>query len=720
MQSPDPRETRSTQIMGSTQRPRMVSGPGYGALQMLSMLCCYYTGRTHLGHSGIFPRDSTTSTLSPQEAAIVAAEALQHALINSPVSTANAPIVATATSALLQLSAIFDAKTDASSPRVQDTPRVAAPPRVDPATESVALQTRLATLAINLQQGWANAVMHPITGKSMEYRQLVSDPTTKAAWQLSAANKFGRLAQGVGVQIKGTDTIKFIHADELPNNQQPTYPRFVCTERPHKEEKCHMQMTIRGNLIDYLGDVSVGTAEMETIKILLNRVVSTPGAHFCSADVTNFYLNTPMECHEFVHIPFTLIPEEIIWEYCLHTLVDHKGFVLVRIGKGMYGLLQAGMLANKLLKEQLGPHGYHACEHTPGLWQHNNRPIMFTLIVDDYGIHYEGKQHAHHLIAALKQDYEAVTTDWEGTLFCGITLNWDYKARLVDLLMPGYFEKALREFQHAAPTKAEHQLHCNNELQYGVKLQLTDPIDTKAPLTESSNALLQKITGKILYYARAVDLTMLVTLSALASQQTKGTERTMNDAIKFLNYCATHPNSTIQYTTSDMILQCHLDVLYLSEPKACSRAGDLFYMGSADIGNAALNGAVLASMSIMKPVLSSASEAEIGVLFDNCKKATILRTTLAEMGWLQLATLIQTDNSTACGVANDNIKLQRSRAMDMRFYWVQDRCKQGHFNIFWKPGTTNLANYFTKHHAARHHQLMRPVYLHEDKGSGHR
>jgi hypothetical protein len=221
----------------------------------------------------------------------------------------------------------------------------------------------------------------------MEYRQLISDLTTKAAWLLSAANKFGRLAQGVGGQIKGTDTIKFIRADELPNDWQPTYPRFVCTESPHKEEKCRTQMTVGGNLIDYPGDVSVGTAEMETIKILLNGVVCTQGAHFCSADVTNFYLNTPMECHEFVHIPITLIPEEIIRKYCLHTLVDHKGFVLVRIEKGMYGLLQAGMLANKLLKERLGPHGYHSCDHTPGLWRHNNRPIMFTKIVDDFGIH---------------------------------------------------------------------------------------------------------------------------------------------------------------------------------------------------------------------------------------------------------------------------------------------------------------------------------------------
>jgi hypothetical protein len=206
----------------------------------------------------------------------------------------------------------------------------------------------------------------------MEYRQLISDPTTKAAWQLSAANEFGHLAQGVGGQIKGMDTIKFIHGNELPADRQPTYPRFVCTERPQKEEKFRMRMTVGGNLIDYPGDISIGTAEMETIKILLNGVVSIPGAQFCSADVTNFYLNTPMDRHEFVRIPFNLIPDEIVHEYRLHNLVDSKGFVLTRIEKGMYGLPQAGMLANKLLKERLGLHGYHACEFTPGLWRHDN------------------------------------------------------------------------------------------------------------------------------------------------------------------------------------------------------------------------------------------------------------------------------------------------------------------------------------------------------------
>jgi hypothetical protein len=79
--------------------------------------------------------------------------------------------------------------------------------------------------------------MHPVTGKPMEYRQLITDPSTCIAWKTSAANEFGRLAQGVGGCVKGTDTIHFIPHHEMPASRQATYPRFVCTERPQKQEK---------------------------------------------------------------------------------------------------------------------------------------------------------------------------------------------------------------------------------------------------------------------------------------------------------------------------------------------------------------------------------------------------------------------------------------------------------------------------------------------------
>jgi hypothetical protein len=128
-------------------------------------------------------------------------------------------------------------------------------------------------------------------------------------------------------------------------------------------------------------------------------------------------------------------------------------------------------------------------------------------------------------------------------------------------------------------------------------------------------------------------------------------------------------------------------------------------------------GAILATTSIMQLVLSLASEAEIRALYENTKKAAILHITLEEMGYPQPATPLQTDNSTACGITNNNIKQQRSRAIDMRFYWVRDQVRQGQFNIHWKPGKVNLANCYTKHHSATHHQKVHPLYLHMDSSA---
>jgi hypothetical protein len=203
-------------------------------------------------------------------------------------------------------------------------------------------------------------------------------------------------------------------------------------------------------------------------------------------DITKFYLNTPLDRPEYLCIPVTLIPEEIMCEYKLENIVKN-GNVMARIDKGMYGLLQAGILANKLLKDRLQPHGYQECEHTLGLWRHRSRAPMFSLVVDDFGVQYSKVADAQHLLAALKQNYEAITVDWTGLLFCGITLKWDYKQRIIDLSMPGYVQTALEEFEHPAPNKPEHQPHQHNPIQYGTKSQLTQPVDDSPPLQNTKS-----------------------------------------------------------------------------------------------------------------------------------------------------------------------------------------------------------------------------------------
>ena len=119
----------------------------------------------------------------------------------------------------------------------------------------------------------------------------------------------------------------------------------------------------------------------------------------------------------------------------------------MEIVRGMYGLPQAGVLANQLLRKRLEPHGYYEVEHTPGLWKHESLLIQFTLVVDNFGVKYVGKQNSMHLINSLKEDYE-IETDWNGELYCRITLKWNYEEKYVDAQMPGYTMKQIKKYKH--------------------------------------------------------------------------------------------------------------------------------------------------------------------------------------------------------------------------------------------------------------------------------
>ena len=110
--------------------------------------------------------------------------------------------------------------------------------------------------------------------------------------------------------------------------------------------------------------------------------------------------------------------------------------------------------------------------------------------------------------------------------------------------------------------------------------------------------------------------------------------------------------------------------------------------------------------------MASAAAAEYGALFLNGQAAVLIRTTLIEMHHTQPPTPIQVDNSIAVGIANKSIKQKRSKAVDMRFHWIQDRILQEHSNFFWKPGPTYLEDYHSKHRPTPHHIQVRHTNFH--------
>jgi hypothetical protein len=213
---------------------------------------------------------------------------------------------------------------------------------------------------------------------------------------------------------------------------------------------------------------------------------------------------------------------------------------------------------------------------------------------------------------------------------------------------------------------------------------------------------------------------MLVALGTMASTQSKGTQVTAQVLTQPLNYAAAHPDATVWYTTSDMYLHIHSDASYLSEAKARSRAGGTFFLSSRPPNPSATpsptatpppyNGAIRTISFIMRNIMASVTEAKLGAVFQNARDYAPLRIALEEMGHPQAATPIQTDNACATGIANETIKQRRSKAIDMRFYWIRDRIKQGQIIIHWRAGKDNLADYFTKHHSPAHNKLIRSRY----------
>jgi hypothetical protein len=305
--------------------------------------------------------------------------------------------------------------------------------------------------------------------------------------------------------------------------------------------------------------------------------------------------------------------------------------------------------------------------------------------------------------------------DWEGTCYLGLTINWDYKNHKVHLSMLGYINKALVRFYHTPPDKPQHQPHPHMVPTYGATIQYAKHIDQSPAAIKADQKYIMQVVGVLLYYARAVNSTLLVALSSLASAQVAPTEHTMSLVKCLLDYVATQPKAILMYEKSDMILAIHSDTSYLSKASARSRVRGHFFC-SEESEKPRNNSAVHNISKILKAIMSSTAKAELGALYINACKAVPMRQLLKKMGNKQPKTLIKTDNSTAFGVVTNNIQLQRTMAMDMRFHWLHCRKSQNQFRYYWQPGSNNQANYWTKHHCAAHHiekckEILTPKFI---------
>ena len=157
---------------------------------------------------------------------------------------------------------------------------------------------------------------------------------------------------------------------------------------------------------------------------------------------------------------------------------------------------------------------------------------------------------------------------------------------------------------------------------------------------------------------------------------------------------ATHPHSDIRLYASDMILNVYSDASYLTTPKARSQAGGHFFLGSVPENNKPikLNVPIHSLCSVLKYVASSAAEAESGALFLNAREVKVMRLDLTELGHIQPPTPIHIDNTTTVGLVNNTIKRQRSKSMEMRYFWLLDSEAQKYFAFHYHLGQENLVD----------------------------
>ena len=135
--------------------------------------------------------------------------------------------------------------------------------------------------------------------------------------------------------------------------------------------------------------------------------------------------------------------------------------------------------------------------------------------------------------------------------------------------MPGYIEAALLKFQREATTKPQGAPHRWNQPTYGAKTQYADT--DKADLVDANTTLyVQQVCGTFLYYSITVHQTMLVALKPISTAQANTTTTTVEDIVWILNYAVTHPEATINYQASNMILHVARDASYLCEEIARS------------------------------------------------------------------------------------------------------------------------------------------------------
>ena len=439
--------------------------------------------------------------------------------------------------------------------------------------------------------------------------------------------------------------------------------------------------------------VSHNPADGMTTKAWMNKIASEPHRLNFTADLKDMYVKTPNPHLTYIWMPSKHLSAANIARFHLAPFL-HDDRLLLRVDKCLFGIPEAGALSKTFLDVTcLHKGGYWEDPLVPGIYTHRTNGTQFLLVTDDMNVLCDDDAAKQHFLATLKVAKYDVTVDHKGAKWLGYTIH-RFPDR-VELTVPGYVPKLLARFDH------RNVKPCSTPTiyfppDYKAADAQRPTTDDSPPLNAAGILEAQQILGSALWYAQALESPILTACNDIGTEMADPRQSLNAKLDRLLGYLTLHPNSTLVYYKSDMVYHCSSDVSYLSVTKARSRAGGHGFFGMHNAPTF-LNGPVAPFSKVLDVVVSSAAEGEYGAAYLCARDAVYMRAIAKAIGYPQLhPTILLCDNTTTVGLANDTVKIAKTKAVDMRFHWLRDRVRQGQFHVQWIAKERNVADFFTK------------------------
>ena len=519
--------------------------------------------------------------------------------------------------------------------------------------------------------------------------------TMKKALKTNNAERFTELmVEEYRRLITTTDVMKPIPADGLPAGECTTYTSPQLTIDDNKNPK-RVRLVVGGNNLEFGGDVSAKVASMEAKKTLLQFTVTEPGARFASMDIKDFYITKMHRLEKSVYIktPIKDIPKETIAEYDLKKF-ERDGIVIFKVDGCMYGLKEAGLIAQKALLKVLNTNGYSEPDNMMIVKAKDPKDKTTAVVnVDDFGIMYTNEADARKMLKVLEDNGYIIKVDWEGKKYCGMNINHDRINRTLTIDAGNMAQDILERFGMTECKGADSPLKYIAP-KYGQSKQYSEA-DQSTPLNEDEVKRLQQIIGCLIFLAFTVRYDIVTAVCIVSAMQGKPTKKVLEAAHHILRYLKKHPKRGITFYPTNYKFIVYSDASQGADSKARGRTGGFGYFERADNPDLP-NGLIFVNSNIQAVIPDSIAEAEIIAVHDNAKSAIPVLQIAKVLGKPQFKTPIWSDNECAVRLANTSGTTKRLKHVERRFYWIQDQVARNIYDVMWKKNLKNYSDFFTK------------------------